>query len=68
MLVHWHSTIQPSLRRSLELSMGMSDDYLQAVSVLVHLLILIIVVLLSQISAGSTNVRVGTAIFGPRQA
>lgn len=49
MLVNCHNMIQRSLRRSLELSMGMSDDYLQAISV------------------GSTNVRVGTAIFGPRQ-
>lgn len=38
-LVNCHNMIQRSLRRSLELSMGMSDDYLQAVSILVKLLI-----------------------------
>ena len=32
MLVHCHDRIQNSLHKSLELSMGMSDDYLQAVS------------------------------------
>ena len=32
MLLHCHSQIQCSSQKPLELSMGMSDDYLQAVS------------------------------------
>ena len=32
MLLHCHNQIQRTSQKSLELSMGMSDDYLQAVS------------------------------------
>ncbi|XP_065919292.1 pyridoxal phosphate homeostasis protein-like [Dysidea avara] len=48
-LINCRQVLHNSLAKKMELSMGMSDDFIEA------------------ISYGSTNVRVGTAIFGPRE-
>ncbi|XP_065919642.1 pyridoxal phosphate homeostasis protein-like [Dysidea avara] len=48
-LINCRKALHKSLTKKMELSMGMSDDFVEA------------------ISYGSTNVRVGTAIFGPRE-
>jgi len=46
--------------------MGMSDDFIEAVSVNSHLISVLLFYSL-QIHHGSTNIRVGTALFGPRE-
>jgi len=48
-LVEMEASLQEELKMPLELSMGMSEDYKQAITM------------------GSTNVRIGSKIFGSRR-
>ena len=63
---HIQSTLQ--LTDKLELSMGMSADYEHAVSCCGSSLPVLCeyIIITCQVEMGSTNVRIGTAIFGQR--